>query len=87
MLLGEERVGVRTTHHKYVRWEDGREEAYDLAADPQERRDLAGIDDILNPLRQLSAQVDVGVKVPFPTTQSSPDRRTLEALRSLGYVD
>ena len=87
MLLGEERVGVRTAHHEYVRWEDGREEAYNLAADPQERRDLAGIDDTMNRLRQLYAQVGSGVQAPFPTTQSSPDGRTREALRSLGYVN
>ena len=43
MLFAEERTGVRTRDRKCVRWENGKEELYDLAADPGERRDLAAV--------------------------------------------
>ncbi len=86
MLLGEERVGVRTAHHKYVRWEDGREELYDLRHDPQERHDLAAVDEAVQPLRQLAAK-PIGSTHPIPdSAQPAVDRRTVEALRSLGYT-
>ena len=39
MLFAEERVGVRTADRKYVLWENGKEEAYDLGADPHLTRD------------------------------------------------
>jgi len=38
-----------------LRWGDGREEVYDLNADPQEGIDLAGVAGVLPPLRQLYA--------------------------------
>jgi arylsulfatase A-like enzyme len=34
MLFTEERTAIRTSDHKYIRWQDGREEVYDLRADP-----------------------------------------------------
>jgi len=42
----------RCTSVGHVLWEDGKEEAYDLRADPQERIDLAGVSGVLPPLRQ-----------------------------------
>jgi arylsulfatase A-like enzyme len=88
MLLAEERVGLRTRDHQYIHWEDGREEVYDLATDPQERRDLVGVDGALRPLRQLYAQADAQSRAHVPdSTQSGTDGRTREALRSLGYIN
>jgi arylsulfatase A-like enzyme len=42
LLFAEEKVALRTERWKYVRWENGKEELYDLASDPRELRDLAG---------------------------------------------
>lgn len=35
-------AGVRTPEWRYIRWDDGRRELYDLAADPDELEDVAG---------------------------------------------
>jgi hypothetical protein len=71
-----------------VRWEDGREEVYDLHADPQERIDLAGVPGVLPPLRQLYAGVTGG---PAPSVaqagRPSLDSGTAEAMRVLGYTN
>jgi arylsulfatase A-like enzyme len=87
MHFAEERVGLRTDAHKYVRWAIGKEEAYDLRADPGERVDLAGVPSVVEPLRRTLDRI-VAEKPARPSSTSvRPDPATAEALRALGYVD
>lgn len=87
MLFSEERTAIRTANHKYIRWQDGREEVYDLRADPGERINLVALPEIIRPLRLLSDAI-----VPPPGTAgteiNSPaiDARTKHALEALGYL-
>jgi arylsulfatase A-like enzyme len=88
MLFAEARVGLRTNDRKYVRWENGKEEVYDLHADPRERRDLAGIDDAVNSFRRLYAEADAASGVRRrAAARPNIDGRTRDGLRSLGYIN
>ncbi len=87
LLFAEERTGLRTPAHKYVHWDSGKEEVYDLTTDPEERRDLAGIDATLGPLRQLYATIHRS----RPAADGKPQPPQLDggaeqALRALGYL-
>lgn len=87
MLFAEERIGIRTSDRNYVRWEDGKEEVYDLVADPQERIDLAGDTGVVEPLRRLYA--DLGVSTAPEVAEAKQPRiegGTAEAMRALGYL-
>jgi len=85
LLFAEERIGLRTSQYTYVRWDDGKEEVYDRAADPHERHDLAVVGATLLPLRQLYAQVVPDSRV--ADVHAPPlDGGTAEALRALGYA-
>jgi hypothetical protein len=67
---------------------NGKEEVYDLVQDPSERRDVAGVDAKVNPLRELFAQLDNGRRPEtHVATRPGLDSGTLQALRSLGYVN
>jgi arylsulfatase A-like enzyme len=85
MLFADERVGLRTAQHKYIRWETGKEEVYDLRADPREHLDLAASDGSASGLRQLFAALDAAQPA---TTAPQPvlDARTEAAMRALGYL-
>ena len=88
MLLAEERIGMRTADRKYVRWEDGKEEVYDLDSDPYERVDLAGVAGVVSPLRQLYAGVTGERAASEVRTRDLPvDSATAEKLRALGYTN
>jgi arylsulfatase A-like enzyme len=89
MLFAEERVGVRTADRKYVLWENGKEEVYDLAADPLERVDLAGVEGVLAPLREAYARLNADSKnvASEPSVRPGLGGRTAEALRALGYLN
>ncbi len=84
LLFAEERVALRTADAKYVRWADGREEAYDLGRDPGERRDLAGVETFVAP---LAARLDA-LERAMPPAVVARDGAQLPAaaLRALGYV-
>ncbi len=87
MLFAEERIGIRTDRQKYVRWETGKEEAYDLASDPAECRDLAASAHSVEVLRRAAASLEA--ESPAAIRASVP--RLLigggaEALRALGYL-
>jgi arylsulfatase A-like enzyme len=87
MLFAEERVGVRTAHAKYVRWQNGKEEVYDLTIDPAERRDLAGVEPMVTARRAEYAALERGLVasvVPGPIDARLP--ANLLGLRALGYV-
>jgi arylsulfatase A-like enzyme len=57
-----ERWGVIADDHKYVLWtEDGREELYDLGADPGEKNDLSGTADLAPYRAALSASHGIPV--------------------------
>jgi len=87
MLFSEERVGLRTRGYKYVRWENGKEEVYDLRADPKEQRDLAGSSAILNGLREEYASLNSQApEVPSQSPERPTGDGTAEALRQLGYL-
>jgi arylsulfatase A-like enzyme/cytochrome c biogenesis protein CcdA len=81
MLFSEERTGLRTATRKYVRWADGKEEVYDLVSDPGERRDLAGVDGEIEPLRALFA----AQRRQQPVT-ARLGAGPAELLRQLGYL-
>jgi arylsulfatase A-like enzyme len=81
MLFAEERLGVRTRTRKYVSWENGKEEVYDLVRDPAERVDLAGVARERRRGRRLIAHVP-----PSSTEASAPPATHAAALHALGYV-
>ena len=88
MLFAEECTAIRTPGYKYIRWQDGREEVYDLRTDPQERINLVALSEVLEPLRTLSAAMETlltqrdGQPGPMPPI----DPRTEHALEALGYL-
>jgi arylsulfatase A-like enzyme len=86
MLFAEERTGVRTRDRKYVRWENGKEELYDLAADPGERRDLAAVPSMQPAVDALRAAAEHGAAAPTAAGALPGDERGRAALRALGYV-
>ncbi|HUI24827.1 MAG TPA: sulfatase, partial [Candidatus Kryptonia bacterium] len=87
LLFAEERVALRTLNRKYVRWENGKEEVYDLTQDPTEQRDLAGSATAVEPLRQLYAAVNTNASAGAARgTQPTLDAQAAAALRSLGYL-
>jgi arylsulfatase A-like enzyme len=87
LLFAEERVGVRTIDREYVRWENGKEEVYDLARDPLELHDLAGRAAYARPLRQLYARVERDLSgASLVTAHPSVGPRRDAALRAFGYV-
>jgi arylsulfatase A-like enzyme len=86
LLFAEERRALRTHDRKYIRWANGKEEVYDLAADPLERRDLAGVEAIASPLRTLYAErISRQTAAARAATESAP-AASHAALRALGYV-
>jgi arylsulfatase A-like enzyme len=88
LLFAEERAGVRTVAQKYVRWDSGKEELYNLAADPAEQRDV---------LVTAAAESLQSLQALLPGTHASRETARMvrappveggvaEALRTLGYV-
>ena len=82
---GKPIVGLRTSTHKYVRWETGKEEVYDLRSDPGERVDLAGNGSTIAPLRAMMDGFEA-TRGDRSTAPVRPSGATREALRALGYV-
>jgi arylsulfatase A-like enzyme len=86
MLFADERVAIRTSSRKFVRWEIDKQEIYDLEADPAERRDLAGI---AGERAALASAFDGVHDERFGMRPSRPGRPGIAeeaALRALGYV-
>jgi arylsulfatase A-like enzyme len=83
LLFAEERVAVRTDTAKLIRWENGKEEAYDLVHDPGEQRDLAATA-FAEPLRFALEDVEKGM-APAVTPVASAVAPAA-ALRALGYL-
>jgi arylsulfatase len=85
----EKYFGLRSSFEKYLRREgDGREELYDLVADPGELHDLAA----RRPerIRELRAQLEqrlakLASRARPPVEPADDDEETLERLRALGY--
>lgn len=82
-------LGVRTADKKWIEASDGRNEAYDLAADSGETHNLfdgrgvpAGFEPLAEELNERRARL--GSREAAPQQQLSDE--TLERLRSLGYV-
>ncbi len=85
MLFAEEHVALRTLRYKYIRWADGREQAYDLRNDPQERIDLAGVQGVVAPLRRrLNALNDQLRQTSDHLARIDPGTR--RAMMALGYI-
>jgi arylsulfatase A-like enzyme len=95
-------VGLRSPEFKYlIRDRDGREEFYDLSADPSETRNLAGGEngnEIDQPVRNREAldefrrrakevQRAGGFQSPSPSPPEAIDEGYRRALESLGYID
>jgi arylsulfatase A-like enzyme len=85
LLFAEERVGLRTARYKYVRWDTGKEEIYNLEADPEELCDLAGSSGAREALHPLYAAA-VGDGAAPRAVQPLLDYRAEAALRALGYL-
>jgi arylsulfatase A-like enzyme len=82
---GPPALAVRTERFKYIHRPQGRDELYDLAADPGERQDLAAaLDEETAPLRDLAQ----GLAARRAGADSMAlDEKLLRELRALGYVD
>lgn len=77
-------LAVRTERFKYIHRPQGRDELYDLAADPGERRDLAAAPDAEPaPLRALA--LDLAARRAGAASMAL-DEKLLRELRALGYV-
>jgi arylsulfatase A-like enzyme len=85
LLFAEEKVALRTQRYKYVRSANGKEELYDLEADPQELRDLGATVDLDWARAQLAEALPVTVSG-GPAPDGVEDHAVRSALRSLGYV-
>ncbi len=84
----EEAVAVRSATRKLIRFEDGRTELYDLAADPGERRPLACEGDCRELARRLAAfRETMLAAAAVPPGTALMDDEDVEALRALGYLD
>lgn len=87
----EKYFGLRSAGEKFlVREQDGREELYDLEADPGETRNLA--EERPEAVRALRAQLDrqlaeLGHAAVAPAKPVQDDADTIERLRELGYVE
>jgi len=57
---------IRTEHYKFVQWKDGRQSLYDLALDPEEKNNLAGMREYRKTLRQLKKMLKMGYKSALP---------------------
>jgi arylsulfatase A-like enzyme len=85
LLFAEERVAMRSATTKYVRWATGKDEAYDLRADPREQRDLAGVPAVVGAQR---ARFDAQRRA-APSelaAPAAPAGGNVAGLRALGYL-
>ena len=91
----EDREALVTEDWKYVRWlVSGREDLYDLRADPAEMHNVAGADEdrmsrvraLLDQSRADADQLRSTWRIRVQET-AEIDPATKESLRSLGYVD
>lgn len=94
MLYFEPQIAVRTTEFKYI-WmpESGREEVYDLTAEPEERSNLGGVrPELIESARSIldeflaesmQARSELGLNDDSPT---SVDPDAEDQLRALGYI-
>lgn len=79
---------IRTKQFKLIRHADGRDELFDLVADPQERSDLSKLRPqvkvvLQNQLAAWKSEADIGGS---PERHSGIDQELQDALRSLGYL-
>jgi hypothetical protein len=93
VLYYEEKISVIFDGLKYIRAETGREELFDLAADPRERVSVAAsLPERLSEARTLidqhieaAAHVRRSLDLPEESLLE-PDQEWMERLRALGYV-
>jgi len=79
---------VRSSGYKLIRSAEGREELYDLEADPEERRDIAVENEaVVAELRKLLAErrASFGPDAPAEPAAVNPELR--QRLQALGYAD
>ncbi len=83
LLFSEGKVAVRSARYKYVRWDNGKEELYDLRADPAELRDIAASADLTWARALTSAD-----EAPMPEIVADLEEQgaVRAALHGLGYV-
>ena len=93
-LVREDRpwgVALRRPPWKLIWWEHGARELYDLSRDPGETRNLAAEHSDVAARLQAQLEDEVISKIGSAEFQRSfgkePDEKTLEILRSLGYVE
>ena len=74
---------MRSARYKYVRWDNGKEELYDLRADPAELRDIAATADLTWARALTSAD-----EAPMPEIVADLEEQgaVRAALHGLGYV-
>jgi arylsulfatase len=83
----ERGVAIRTDGVKYVLFLDGRAELYDLAADPGETRNLSGAGDAREEEFAHKARLLLSARLARKGGERVPlEPRTIEELRSLGYI-
>lgn len=85
LLFADDRQALRTKDFKYIVWSNGKEELYDLDADPREQRDLAAIEELVGPKRLAFAAQRPSRPEPRKERPAEVDEATRELLRRLGY--
>lgn len=84
LLFAEEKVALRTNRYKYILWDNGKEECYDLVRDPLELVDVAASVSLSRSReivkRRRQSSVGEG------EVCSAEDAATRVALRGLGYI-
>lgn len=86
-FISEKQVMIRRGNHKLIRRESGALELYDLAADPQERENLAAARPAL--AKELAEQLGRSLEEmqnTNPTQEYDLSEQVLKNLRDLGYM-
>lgn len=82
---------VTVSGMKYIGGSDGKNELYDLAGDPEERVNLAGDPEHAATEKELATRLADYVEkrggMEAARSPDAPDSATVEALRSLGYLE
>ncbi len=80
-------LGLRSTRFAVITGPGGRKELYDLAQDPGEQHNLAGLRPGLFAGLERFIEERVRTAKPIAAEKTTVERRERELLEALGYVD
>ncbi len=79
-------ISIRTERHKYIRFQNGDEEFYDLVLDPVEKNNIiVSKRDEASELRKIALYA-VSEREKLETGKVTLDKKTIEELKALGYL-